>query len=275
MLQLAQMVIRSQKTVTGVQPKLSLDLEKGDTAEAPQKLTIVGLWGNFILKPPTSDYPEMPELEDLTMHLATIAGIKTVDHCLISLKSGELAYITRRIDRHKGRKLHMEDMCQLTERLTEQKYNSSHEQIGRAILKFSDNPGFDLLAFLELTIFSFLTGNNDMHLKNFSLLKNLQGKYGLSPAYDLIAAALLLEEDNEELALTLNGRKRRLKATDFMALQKHLQVSDKSMQNTLQKFSAALPAWYEMINESFVSETIKQRYKEIISSRAARLNLFL
>lgn len=271
LLELAEKVIRSQANITGAQPKLSLNLERPDTAGSPQKFTIVGLWGNYILKPPTPDYPELPELEDLTMHLAARAGIKTVDHSLIRLKSDELAYITRRIDRLKDRKLHMEDMCQLTERLTEHKYNGSYEQIGRAILRFSDNTGFDLLTFFEVLLFSFLTGNNDMHLKNFSLLKNLQGKYNLSPAYDLVPAALLLEDDDEELALTLNARKRRLKIADFVALQKYLQIADKSMETTLKKFSAVMPAWSAIIDESFISENTKRRYKELINSRAKRL----
>jgi len=272
-LELAQQVIRSQTAVTGAQPKLSLNLEKSDTANSPQKFTIVGLWGDYILKPPTPDYPELPELEDLTMHLAAMAGIKTVDHSLIRLKSHELAYITRRIDRTKGHKLHMEDMCQLTERLTEHKYNGSYEQIGRAILKFSDNPGFDLLTFFEVLLFSFLTGNNDMHLKNFSLLKNQHGKHNLSPAYDLVPAALLLEDDKEELALTLNARKSRLKMADFLALQLYLQIPDKSMQTLLKKFSAILPVWFSIIETGFISDDMKTRYKDLIRSRAARLCL--
>ena len=274
MLQLARQIIRSQSSVTGAQPKLSLDLEKPGTAEAPLKLTIVGLWGNFILKPPTPDYPELPELEDLCMHLAAIAGIKTVDHSLIRLQSEELAYITRRADRLKNRKLHMEDMCQLTERLTEHKYNGSYEQIGRAILKYSDNPGFDLLAFFEIVFFSFLTGNNDMHLKNFSLLKNPQGKYNLSPAYDLVPAALLLPEDNEELALTMNARKRKLKMADFISLQKNLQISDKSFETTCKRFSAVLPQWFAAIETGFIADATRQRFKELISARATRLDLF-
>ncbi len=273
MLQLARQIIRSQASVTGAQPKLSLDLEKPGAAEAPLKLTIVGLWGNFILKPPTADYPELPELEDLCMHLAAMAGIKTVEHSLIRLQSGELAYITRRADRMKNRKLHMEDMCQLTERLTEHKYNGSYEQIGRAILKYSDNPGFDLLTFFEIVLFSFLTGNNDMHLKNFSLLKNPLGKYNLSPAYDLVPAVLLLPEDNEELALTLNARKRKLKMTDFISLQKNLQISDKSFETTCKRFSAVLPKWFAAIDTGFIADTTMQRFRELIRSRATRLGL--
>lgn len=118
------------------------------------------------MKPATKQYPHLPEVEDLTMHLAELCGIATVPHALIRLQNGSLAYITKRIDRAKKTKLHMEDMCQLTERLTEDKYKGSYEQIAKAILKYSENPGLDLINFFEQVIFSFLTGNADMHLKN-------------------------------------------------------------------------------------------------------------
>jgi serine/threonine-protein kinase HipA len=122
MLDLAFDVIRSRTTVPGVQKKLSLDIENGPTRNAPRRFTIVGLWGRYILKPPAAEYPQLPEVEDVTMHLAALAKIQTVPHSLIRMRSGNLAYITKRIDRTKNGKLQMEDMCQLTERLTEQKY---------------------------------------------------------------------------------------------------------------------------------------------------------
>jgi len=172
MLQLAEKVIKSQSTVTGVQPKLSLHIEKLSKKDEPQRFTIVGLWGGYILKPPTKQYKFLPELEDLTMHLAEISGIEVVPHSLIRLSSGNLSYITKRIDRSNDRKIHMEDMCQLTERLTEQKYNGSHEQIGKAIAKYLANPGIEIINFFEQILFSFLTGNADMNIKNFSLIDN-------------------------------------------------------------------------------------------------------
>ncbi|MDA3906314.1 MAG: HipA domain-containing protein [Bacteroidales bacterium] len=133
-LQLAEQVIKSQRTITGVQPKLSLGLS--NEMDVPERFTIVGLWGGYILKHQTSLYSNLPEIEDLTMHLAEISKIKTVQHSLIKLKSGQLAYITKRIDRNNGKKSHMEDMCQLTERLTEHKYKGSYEQIAKAIKKY-------------------------------------------------------------------------------------------------------------------------------------------
>jgi len=199
---LAREVVHSHITVPGVQAKLSLNLEKIRQSES--RFTIVGLWGNYILKPPVKQYPGMPENEDLTMHLAQLFGIQTVPHCLIPLQSGELAYLTRRIDRQEnGRANHMEDMCQLTERLTEQKYRGSMEQVGKAILKHTSNPLFDVIRFVEVTLFSFLTGNADMHLKNFSLIYLENGMIQLAPAYDLLSTRLLIpmEKDSEELAL--------------------------------------------------------------------------
>jgi serine/threonine-protein kinase HipA len=146
---LAKEVIQSQTAVTGVQAKLSLHIT-AITKEGPERrFTIVGLWGGYILKPPTALYPQLPEVEDVTMHLAQVARIKTAPHSLIRLQSGNLAYVTKRIDRTKRGKLAMEDMCQLTERLTEDKYHGSYEQIGKAIQKYSATPGLDVVNFLK------------------------------------------------------------------------------------------------------------------------------
>ncbi|MFA6950362.1 MAG: HipA domain-containing protein, partial [Lentimicrobiaceae bacterium] len=200
--EIAKQVIQSQTTVTGVQPKLSLHITNGDNQNDPKRFTIVGLWGGYILKPPSLYYPQLPEVEDVTMHLAEIAKIAVVPHSLIRMKSGSLAYITRRIDRVKKAKLLMEDMCQLTGRMTEDKYHGSYEQIAKAIQKYSANPGLDVINFFELVLFSFLTGNSDMHLKNFSLIKTPEIGYMLTPAYDLVATVLVNPADDEDLALT-------------------------------------------------------------------------
>lgn len=203
---LARQVVRSQTTLTGVQAKLSLDIDRGGRNE-PDRFTIVGLWGRFILKPQTTTYRALPELEDLTMHLAEAAKITVVPHSLIRFSDGELCYITRRIDRTSdGRKIPMEDMCQLTERLTEYKYKGSYEQIAKAIKKYSSTPKLDLVNFWEVVVFSWITGNADMHLKNFSLYNAMDGAYTLTPAYDMLSTALVMPEDTEELALTLNGK---------------------------------------------------------------------
>jgi serine/threonine-protein kinase HipA len=141
--ELATRIIQSQIAVTGVQPKLSMNIVSGENKVEPKQFTIVGLWGNYILKPSTPQYPQLSEVEDLTMHLASIANINTVPHSLIRLETGNLAYITKRIDRAKKVKLHMEDMCQLTERLTEDKYHGSYEQIAKTLrhknFRFNDD----------------------------------------------------------------------------------------------------------------------------------------
>ncbi len=271
MLTLAEQVVKSQKTVTGVQPKLSLGIQKMKTGQVNSRFTIIGLWGEYILKPPTKYYQNLPEIEDLTMHLAESVKIKTVTHSLIYLQSGQMAYITKRIDREKGKKLHMEDMCQLTERLTEHKYRGSHEQIAKAILKYSANPGFDVINFYEMAIFSFLTGNSDMHLKNFSLLKNSASGYNLCPAYDMVASQLVVEGDDEELALTLNGKKKKLKQNDFVVAMKSAGISDKSISNIFLKFEKALQQWHDFIEISFLSESLKTDYHKLIDAKHNQL----
>ncbi len=259
---LAYEVIQSKITLTGVQPKLSLNIES--KKNEPKRFTIVGLWGNYILKPQTSQYALLPENEDLSMHLAEIAKIKTVPHSLIRFQDGSLAYITKRIDRDKkGEKIAMEDMCQLTERQTEYKYKGSYEQIAKKIKEYSGNPLLDIISFFEVVLFSYLTGNSDMHLKNFSLYNN-NGKQELTPAYDLVSTKLVMPDDKEDLALTLNSKKSNIRRKDFDNLLEKYKIEPKTIENIYNKFRKTIPKWLEFIDKSFLSEEQKTNYKEII-----------
>lgn len=265
--ELAAQVIRSQTTLTGVQPKLSLNLDKHKDS---QKLTIVGLWGDYIFKPQTERFAMLPENEDLTMHLAEIAKIKIVPHTLIRMKDGSIGYLTKRIDRKAdGEKIAMEDMCQLTERQTEHKYRSSYEQIGKAIRKYSTNAQLDMVDFLELVYFSWLTGNNDMHLKNFSLYSPA-GEPMLTPAYDLLNAAISNPVDDKELALNLNGKKKRMKDADFRNAYRTCGVPEIVFDRVKKKYVDLIPKFEEEIHASFLSDEIKTLYIELLHRRHAQ-----
>ena len=268
---LAKKVIQSQTAVTGVQAKLSLHITGNPIGGNERRFTIVGLWGGYLLKPPTALYPQLPEVEDVTMHLAQLAKIKTAPHSLIRLQSGNLAFVTKRIDRTKNGKLAMEDMCQLTERLTEDKYHGSYEQIAKAIQRHSVTPGLDVVNFFELVLFSFLTGNADMHLKNFSLLEQPGLGMVLSPAYDLVNTALVHPADEEEMALTLNGRKKKLTKQDFVAAMNTLKLEEKQQEMIFNKMAKAWPQWQELIDRSFMSVEFKEQYKTLLKERMNRL----
>ena len=261
---LAAQVIQAQTSLTGVQPKLSLNLHKH---EGSNRLTIVGLWGDFIFKPQTDAYPELPENEDLTMHLAEAARIKVVPHSLIHLADGSLGYITRRIDRtKKGEKIDMEDMCQLTLHPTEYKYKSSCEQIAKAIAAYSSTPRLDLVNFMQVLLFSFVTGNNDMHLKNFSLYRP-KALYQLSPAYDLLNVAIANPKDKEEMALSINGKKAQIKLADFLKASDTMGIEQRVTLGLINGLRNAMPAWIDLINNSFLSDEMKQNYLDLISKR--------
>ena len=265
---LAEQVIRAQTSLTGVQPKLSLNLSKHDGC---CRLTIVGLWGDYIFKPQTDSYEQLPENEDLTMHLAEAAKISVVPHSLIRLADGKLGYITKRIDRTKnGEKIDMEDMCQLTLHPTEYKYKGSHEQIAKTILQYSNTPKLDLTNYMQLLLFCFVTGNNDMHLKNFSLYRPTEG-YQLTPAYDLLNVAIANPKDKDELALTLSGKKTRLRMSDFLNASKAMGLEENVVQRLIAGLHKALPKWQQLIKVSFLSEEQKQAYEELIVSRLDRL----
>ena len=261
---LAAQVIQAQTSLTGVQPKLSLNLHKH---EGSNRLTIVGLWGDFIFKPQTDAYPELPENEDLTMHMAEAARIKVVPHSLIRLADGSLGYITRRIDRtKKGEKIDMEDMCQLTLHPTEYKYKSSCEQIAKAIAAYSSTPRLDLVNFMQVLLFSFVTGNNDMHLKNFSLYRP-KALYQLSPAYDLLNVAIANPKDKEEMALSINGKKARIQLADFLKSSDTMGIEQRVTLGLIDGLRNAMPAWIGLINDSFLSDEMKQNYLDLISRR--------
>lgn len=265
---LAEEVIRTQTSLTGVQPKLSLNLSKHEGAS---RLTIVGLWGDYIFKPQTEDYPQLPENEDLTMHLAEAAKINVVPHSLIRLADGRLGYITKRIDRTAdGEKIDMEDMCQLTLHPTEYKYKGSHEQIAKAIVQYSNTPKLDLTNYIQLLLFCFVTGNNDMHLKNFSLYRPTEN-YQLTPAYDLLNVAIANPMDNEELALTLSGRKTKIRLGDFLKAAKTMGLDEKIVLRIIDGLKKALPKWQTLIRNSFLSEDMKKAYEALILSRLERL----
>jgi len=257
-------------SVTGVQPKLSLHLSKVK-GEKGKKFTIVGLWGGYILKPPSQDYPFLPENEHLTMLLAEVFGIKTVPHALIKFKSGELAYISKRIDRVRSGKLHMEDMCQLQERLTEDKYRGSVEQIGKTLVKYSSNPGYDLQRLFEVVLFSFLTGNADMHLKNYSLFYRTPDFLEFSPAYDLLNTAIALPSDKEESALSINGKKAKLKKDDFHNLAENFEIDKKVVSGIVEKFNKNMKEVPNLVENSFLNDDFKEKYMEILNSRFSRI----
>ena len=252
-----------------VQPKLSLHLNEH---EGSKRLTIVGLWGGYICKPQTSQYEMMPEVEDLTMHLAEVARIEVVPHTLMRMADDTLCYLTRRIDRTSaGEKIAMEDMCQLTERQTEHKYKSSYERIGKAVLKYSSLPKMDVTNFFELVLFSWLTGNNDMHLKNFSLYE-VADMIRLTPAYDLLNAAIINPKDDEELALTLNGRKKKLQREDFIRSAATLGIENVIVERLINKYIKLLPKFETVIQSSFLSDELKEKYGELLKERLARLS---
>ena len=266
--QLAEQVIRAQTSLTGVQPKLSLNLNKHDGCN---RLTIVGLWGDYIFKPQTEAYPQLPENEDLTMHLAEAAKIKVVPHSLIRLSDGKLGYITKRIDRTKnGEKIDMEDMCQLTLHPTEYKYKSSYEQIARTITKYSSTPKLDLTNYMQLLLYCFVTGNNDMHLKNFSLYCP-EKDYLLAPAYDLLNTTIVNPKDKEELALPLSGRKTKLRVADFLNTARTIGLEESVVLRLIKGLQKALPKWQVLIQSSFLDENMKKAYQELIMSRLSRL----
>lgn len=266
MAELAKNVVQRSITVPGVQPKLSMSLIEEARQNSDNRLTVVGaLGGNYIFKPPSPDYEEMPANEHVTMRIAEAYGINVVQSSLIRLKSGELSYITKRIDRTADdEKVHMLDMFQITEAFD--KYISSMEKVGKALGNYSANPLLDKLFLFETTLFSYLTGNNDMHLKNFSMIKNKE-KWTLAPSYDLLNVSIILPEDTEELALTLGGKKKKLTRKSFETYGKNLGLNDKQIDGVFKRFQKNKSKALWLIEHSFLSKEMQNKYIAFLNKR--------
>ncbi len=270
MTELAKEVVERSVTVPGVQAKLSMSILEDTKGKADTRLTVIGaLGGQYIFKPPNEHFREMPGNEHVTMRMAEAMGIRVVPSSLIRLKSGELSYITKRIDRTvDGRKIHMLDMFQITEAFD--KYKSSMEKVGKALHSYSSNTLLDKIFFLELAIFCFLTGNNDMHLKNFSMIESPSG-WVLAPAYDLLNVAILMPEDTEELALTLEGKKKKLNWGHFERLGLGLGLNDKQIQGVKKRFFRNKTNAVELLNKSFLSNEMQESYQNLLENRYDKL----
>jgi serine/threonine-protein kinase HipA len=265
---LAIEIVNRRLALTGVQRKLSLSCS-GSAGE--RRLTVVGvLGGSHILKPPAPEYPGMPELEHWTMVLARTCGVQTAECGLIALASGEPAFITRRFDREGDRRIHVEDFCQLSELATADKYRSSMEKVGTLLREHATVPGEDALRLLEVCIFCFLVGNSDMHLKNWSLVRDA-GRVVLSPSYDLLPVRLLVR-DREECALPINGRKNRLARRDFVALATHLKIPDVVTRRTLAEIPARLLSALDDWPSPWVSPSQSEGLSALVRKNAGRLS---
>lgn len=262
-------------TVPGVQRKMSLHLDQKD---AP-RLTLVNYPTGYILKPQTPEYRNLPEAEDLAMRMAEKAGIKTVPHALLRM-NGQFAYITKRIDRKitgkqrvRVQKYAMEDFCQLDERLTADKYRGSYERCAKIISRYSVRTGLDLSELFLRLVVSFVTGNSDMHLKNFSLIELSPGSgaFVLSSAYDLLPVNLVMPEDREELALTMNGKKANLHRNDFLHFAEQSGVGRTAAEKIIKKVLAAENDFLSLCDDSYLPEDMKNALKELIRLRCERL----
>ena len=258
-------------TVPGVQKKLSMHLSD----EGFARLTIVDHPAGYILKPQTEEFEQLPEAEDLVMDIAEMMGVKTAPHGLIEA-NGQNAYITKRVDRAGDELFAMEDFCQLSERLTQDKYKGSYERCAAIIKEFSSRKGFDLTEFYLRLLVCFVTGNSDMHLKNFSLIEKTSGKrdFVLSPAYDLLPVNIVMPEDKEETAQTLNGKKDKLRRKDFLALAKTIGLNEKVAINLIESVIDKTEEAIETCRASSLNDDMKEGLAELIKERSNKLRAY-
>lgn len=263
-------------TVPGVQKKMSLHLT---TDGVRPRLTLVNYPMGYILKPQTDQYQALPEAEFLVMQMAGLTGIPTVPYALLHAADG-FAYITKRIDRCLPEQkngtlqmLAMEDFCQLDLRLTEDKYRGSYERCAKIIAKYSQSVGLDLSELFLRVVFSFVVGNSDMHLKNFSLIETAAGNgvYRLSAAYDMLPVNIIVPEDPEQLALTVNGKKCNLHRNDFLKFAESIALPRPAAERMLNMVISMLPRYQMMCENSYLPNEMKERFATLLNERSDSL----
>ena len=263
---LANSTVSKGLTVPGVQKKLSLHL---NTVDKTERLTLVDYPTGYILKPSSDEFEALPEAEFLSMKLAEMAGIQTVPNALLKMDRS-YAYITKRIDRNNNALFAMEDFCQLSNRMTVDKYKGSYEGCGRIIRRYSKNVGIDEFDFFYRLIFCFLTGNSDMHLKNFSLIEDAPASrvFGLSAAYDLLPVNIIMPQDTEQMALTVNGKKRNIRKKDFLMLAESLDLSNQTVQKIISRLLKLNTKMIHEVNRSYIPEEMKEGMIELMEERS-------
>ncbi len=249
-------------SISGVQPKLSMKLDRKNNS-----LISVAEGGEYILKPQTAAFPNIPENEQCCMDMAREFKIDVPPHCLLSLKDGSWAYIVKRFDRESGIKIHQEEFFQILE--SGDKYKGSVEQIGRKLKEISTAPGYDVQLFFERVVFNFIIGNGDAHLKNYSIAYKDRETIRLTPAYDIVCSKLLIS-DEEDSALSINGKKNGLKRDDFDKLAEYLNIPIKIR---YEKFEKNLALMETIIKKSEIKKEAQERFINIIKERLLRMNL--
>jgi serine/threonine-protein kinase HipA len=266
--QVFQAAARAPKmSIQGVQPKLSAVLNT-----RKKEFVLVDTGGRYILKPQNPQYQHLPENEDLSMRLAAAAGIQVPLHGLVYSKDGSMTYFVRRFDRVGKKKIAVEDFSQLMGLSRETKYNASMEKVAQVLDRYCTFPAVEKIKLFKLTLVNFLIGNEDMHVKNFSLM-TVKGKVELTPAYDILNTTMVLADPREEIALPVRGKKRKLVAAiliDYFGLLR-LGLNPKIVSSVMDDLAQAMPAWERLIEISFLPDTMKNKYRQLLNSRKERL----
>jgi len=258
----------TKMSIQGVQPKLSARLSVKSSS-----LEIVDIKGTFILKPQSDIFKEVPENEDVTMKMAKILGIDVPLTGLVFSKDGSLSYFIKRFDRYgTNKKKHLEDFAQLTNNTRETKYNWSMEKLIPVIDSNCTFPLIEKRKLFRRMLFCFLIGNEDMHLKNFSLIMH-DNIIELSPAYDLLNSTISMERATEEFALPLAGKKRKITRKDLVTYfgMDWLRLTGKTIESEIQNIKDKKSDLESLINISFLTKEMKEKYLELMSNRYERL----
>lgn len=223
--------------------------------------------GRWLLKPQAGTFPNLPENEWVTQRLAARFGLGVPPSALVRLADDSWAYVVRRFDRlDGGRKLAMEDFCQLAGEHPAAKYSGSAERCGKLVTRYAAEPLVDLSRLFRQFVFCWWVGNGDLHLKNLALLRGGDARWRLSPAFDQLNTRLVLKDD--ALALPVCGKRDNLRSETWLELAQRIGLGARAAEGVLAARATVLEEAKSLVMASPLPAAMRSDYVQLLEERA-------
>lgn len=271
-------------SISGVQQKLSLIINDNNEFE------IVTTGGKYILKPSPESFPFAAENEQCAMSISRVVGIETAYSANIQFSDGEEAYITKRYDRKNGNKLHQEDLAQAFNLQSDDKYRKSYEEALYLVREMSGGKLSVVKELFNRIVFSYIIGNDDMHLKNISLIKDLDNRSyaydSLTPNYDQslvhafpnppkigFLALDLLKEEDEGIFSKMYYKYGCYTGYDFYLLGERVGLRKPVIKSVLENYFKKENEIIKIIDNSFMPVEMKRKAASLVKDRIKALKI--
>lgn len=238
----AKLPYTSQELEDNQEVELSVDKESGE-------LRFVDGAGEYSMLVASG---EEALLEAVTMRMADIGRIAVTPHSLIRTKDGILCHLRRAVNHgKKGTKIEVSNISDTVQ-------GDSYEVVAEKIIKSSTTPKLDLINLYERLLFGYLVGATELNLDSFKMAKTMCGS-SLAPALSIMPNSLITK--NNEMAMSLAGKRGDFTRSDFEGAMLAAGIEPKIIENIFAKFEKSIDPWCDFIDSSELSDELKDAYK--------------